>query len=88
MVSLPKIVIASVFVPALLLGAGCATREDIDSLRSEVTAMRTDLIGIRSVATEAAASAKMSAEAAERAAAEAKAASDKADQIYRQSLRK
>lgn len=78
---MPKALMASVFVPALLLTAGCATREEVDTLRSEVSAMRADLNETKSAAMRA-------AEAAERAAAEAKAANQKADEIYRQSLRK
>jgi outer membrane murein-binding lipoprotein Lpp len=95
MLHMPKIVIAAVFVPALLLTTGCANREEMDSLRSEVNALRTDLSSIKSSSMESAASAKQAAEAAqqaaaaaEKAAAEAKASSDKADKIYRQSLRK
>jgi outer membrane murein-binding lipoprotein Lpp len=84
----PKVLMASIFVPALLLTAGCAQQKEVSILRSEISAMRSDLDRIQSVSQEAAASAKKSAEAAERAAAEAKAASQKADEIYRQSLRK
>jgi len=86
--NLPKALLASVFVPALLLSAGCASQEEIKTLRSEVSALRSDLDRMQSVSQEAAADAKRAADAAERAAAEAKAASQKADEIYRQSLRK
>ena len=76
---------AAAIVTLLAIG-GCASRGDVDQLRSEVAGLRS------SVAAADARAAAAEAEA-QRAAAAAQAASDRrsraaADQTYRQSLRK
>ena len=65
----------------LLAMAGCATQADLDALRDEVSE-------VRKIAESAEQNAAASAADARRAADEAKAASEKADRIYRESLRK
>lgn len=78
----------------LLLVAGCATPEnaatkaDIDALRSEIGQLRSEIGAATSRSETAAQRADQAATAAQAAAAEAAAASEKADRIYRQSLRK
>lgn len=66
---------------ALLALAGCATKGDIESLRSEIQ-------GVRAVAESAEQKASQAAADAAKAAADAQMASDKADRIFREGLRK
>ena len=71
------------------------SQSDIDALRSEIADLRNRIDSIATTAeaaaqgaSSAAARADASARAAAAAAADAKAASEKADRIYKQSLRK
>ena len=64
-------------VAALLALGGCATKGDIESLRSEIAGLRSSIESVDAKATRAAA-----------AEASASAASQKADQIFRAGLRK
>lgn len=79
---------------SLLLVAGCATKSDLQAYatKSDLAALRSELMGeIQKAQADASAaqqSAAASAAAAEQAAADAKAAADRADAIFRQSLRK
>lgn len=80
-------------VPLVLL-AGCATppettsQTELDALRSDVEQLRSEVRAAQESAAAANARADQAARAAQAAAADAKAASEKADRIYRQSLRK
>lgn len=80
-------------VPLLLL-AGCATPQEstsqteLDALRADVEQLRSEVRAAQESAAAANARADQAARAAQAAAADAKAASEKADRIYRQSLRK
>ena len=83
-----KAVLSSVVLGAMLLGAaGCATRADLEgyATKEELSALRAELLEeIR----KAQASARAAAASAERAAADARSASEKADAIFRKSVRK
>lgn len=78
----------------LLMVAGCetpqnaATQADIEALRAEISQLRAEIGAATRSSQSAAQSADQAARAAQAAAADAKAASEKADRIYRQSLRK
>lgn len=87
----------------LLAATGCATQEDLQAYatkselqsyatREDLSALRTELLGeIRNAQDSAAAAEKNSAvaaAAAQSAAEDARAASEKADAIFRKSLRK
>jgi outer membrane murein-binding lipoprotein Lpp len=71
---------AAVTIGLLALG-GCATKGDIESLRTEIAGLRSSIASVDAKATRA----EASAQAAE---ASASAASAKADQIFRAGLRK
>jgi outer membrane murein-binding lipoprotein Lpp len=71
---------AIIAVPLIFL-AGCASQADLDALRSDVDKLRAQVTTAESRAMKAEHAAAISE-------AEAKAASKKADQIYRESLRK
>ncbi len=83
-----KAMLSSVVLGAMLLGAGgCATKEDLQgyATKEELSALRAELMEeIRKAQENAAASAA----AAKTAAADARSASEKADAIFRQSVRK
>lgn len=85
------IVIAA--VPVLLL-AGCATPQEstsqteLEALRADVEQLRSEVRAAQQSAAAASARADDAVRAAQAAAADARAASEKADRIYRQSLRK
>jgi outer membrane murein-binding lipoprotein Lpp len=73
---------------ALLALAGCATKGDIESLRSEIQGVRAVAESADQKASQASAdAAKASADAA-KAAQDAQMASEKSDRIFRQGLRK
>jgi outer membrane murein-binding lipoprotein Lpp len=82
----------TLIVAALLAGCatpeGAATQTDIDALRSEIADLRTRIDSVARTAEAAAQSASDAAARADESARAAAAASDKADRIYRQSLRK
>jgi hypothetical protein len=71
----------------LLAVTSCATQESLQGYvtKQELSALRTELLGEIRKAQESAAT---SAAAAERAADDARAASEKADAIFRKSVRK
>jgi len=89
--ALRRVLIAA--VPLVLL-AGCATQQEtasqteLDTLRADVEQLRGEVRAAQESAAAASARADQAARAAEAAAADARAASEKADRIYRQSLRK
>lgn len=78
----------------LLALAGCVTRTDLEgyATKSELSSLRTELLQEIQKAQESARAAEQSAAAsaaaAQRAADDARAASEKADAIFRQSVRK
>lgn len=85
--------VAVVAVLPLIFAAGCATQQgvtqaDLDALRAEIAQLRTEVQTANANSAAAAASADAAAKSAADAAAEARAASEKADRIYKQSLRK
>lgn len=71
-----------------LLVAGCATKADVEALRKEVIKSQEMAADAKAAAEAAATKADGAAAASRQSAAESKAASDKADQVFRQSLRK
>jgi hypothetical protein len=73
---------------ALLALGGCATKGDIESLRSEIAGLRSSIESVDAKATRAEAAAQQAAADAAAAEASASAASQKADQIFRAGLRK
>ena len=73
---------------ALLALGGCATRGDIEQLRSEIAGLRSSLESVDAKATRAAADAQQASASAAQAEAAANAASQKSDQIFRAGLRK
>ena len=72
----------------LLALGGCATKGDIEQLRSEIAGLRSSIDSIDAKATRAEADAQRAAADAAAAEASAAAASQKADQIFRAGLRK
>jgi outer membrane murein-binding lipoprotein Lpp len=78
---------AAVAVSLLVLG-GCATKGDIESLRSEIAGLRSSIESVDAKATRADANSQRAAADAAQAEAAANAASQKADQIFRAGLRK
>jgi outer membrane murein-binding lipoprotein Lpp len=79
--------VATVAVSLLALG-GCATKGDIESLRTEIAGLRSSIESVDAKATRAEAASQRAAADAARAAADARVASDKADRIFREGLRK
>ncbi|MDJ0948053.1 MAG: hypothetical protein QNJ94_03950 [Alphaproteobacteria bacterium] len=69
-----KVVAVAVISSPLLIAAGCASQDEVNALRRDVDALKADV-------------ANASAQA-QKAAAAAQSAADKADRIYRRSLRK
>lgn len=93
--ALSKVAIALIVASPMLLTAGCAMQSDVDALRAEIDALNSDMARTHDMAQEAARDAdvaameaRTAANAGEQAAVEAKTAREKADRIYRQSLRK
>lgn len=96
--SLSRIALAATVMSPLLLAGACAQQGELDKMKSDIAGLRTDvdmlhsqmqnIEATRKAAEEAAAAAKEAAAAARQAAAEAKAASEKADRIFKQSMRK
>jgi hypothetical protein len=84
----------AVAATSLLLVAGCVTKSDLAdyATKSDLEALRSELMTeIQKTQADVAAaqqSAAAAAAAAERAAADAKAAAEKADAIFQKSLRK
>lgn len=90
------------FVMAPLVLAGCASNEELQSIRDGMGALKQDVQKAQSTADsaqasadaaaqraeEAAAEARRAAAAAEAAAARAQAAADKADRMFREQLKK
>ncbi len=68
--------------------SACASSSDIDELRNEIASVRTIAEGADSKSTEALSTANQASEDAAGAQAEAQTASEKADRIFRESLRK
>lgn len=79
---------ATAVAVALLGLSGCASRSDVDALRSELAGVRATAEAADRKATEALANSQKAQAAAEQAAEEARMASEKADRIFRQGLRK
>src|SRR3954453_10403708 len=79
--------LAAVAVALLALG-GCATKGDIESLRSEIAGLRSSIESVDAKATRADANSQRAAADAAQAEAAANAASQKSDQIFRAGLRK
>lgn len=92
--SVTKTVLTLAFGTALLATAGCATQEDLQgyATKAELSSLRTELMREIQNAQDRAAAAEQnaatSAAAAQRAAEDARNASEKADAIFRQSVRK
>jgi len=80
--------VVSLAAIGLSLGAGCATTNDMDSLRGELAETRALAERAASEAERAAAKAEMAAAAAQAAADQAEASSRKSEQVFRQSLKK
>ncbi len=78
----------------LLVGTGCATRDDLQdyATKGELSSLRTELLEEVRKAQDSARAAEQSsaasAAAAQRAADDARAASEKTDAIFRKSLKK
>lgn len=72
----------------LLTLSACATRGDVDELRSEIASVRAIAQAADQKATAAQAEAQAASAAADIAAADAAEASRKADEIFRAGLRK
>jgi outer membrane murein-binding lipoprotein Lpp len=79
--------VATVALSLLALG-GCATKGDIESLRTEITGLRSSIESVDAKATRAEADAQRAAADAAQAEVSANAAGSKADQIFRAGLRK
>jgi hypothetical protein len=73
---------------ALLAGAGCATNQDVSSVRAEVAEARRIAEQADAKARAAAADAASARAAAEAAARDAREANEKADRIFQRSLQK
>ena len=91
----PTISKLSLVALAGLLLVGCARQDAFDQLRSDVSAMHSEIEALqqkidenRDIATDSAAEARRAAQAAEQAAESSAAASERADRIYQESLRK
>ena len=65
-------------VAALVLSAGCARIQDMDTIEAEVAALKSELAAAQSEAAEATARAQSEAEAARAAAGDAASAADSA----------
>ena len=81
MTRLHRIAPAIAMAAGILALGGCATKGDIESLRTEIAGLRSSIASVDAKATRA----EASAQAAEASSA---AASAKADQIFRAGLRK
>ncbi len=88
MITLHRIAPAAAVAVALLGLSGCATKGDIESLRTEIAGLRSSIESVDAKATRAEASSQQAAADAAQAEAAANAASAKADQIFRAGLRK
>jgi hypothetical protein len=75
-------------VAALTALGGCATKGDVEQLRSEIAGLRSSIEAVDAKATRAEATAQQAAADASAAEASANSASQKADQIFRAGLRK
>jgi outer membrane murein-binding lipoprotein Lpp len=73
---------------SLVALAGCATKGDVEGVRSEIAGLRGSLESIDAKATRAEADASKAAADAASAEANARTAGDKADRIFREGLRK
>jgi uncharacterized lipoprotein NlpE involved in copper resistance len=73
---------------AVLLVAGCATQQDVDGLRGDVTKAKSAAEAAAADARKAADAANAAAEAARKAADAANAAAQKADRAFQKGLRK
>ena len=83
-----KILGPAAAVAGLLALGGCATKGDIELLRSEIAGLRSSIELVDAKATRAEAASQQAAADAAAAEASANAASQKADQIFRAGLRK
>lgn len=79
--------VATVAVSLLAL-SGCATRGDIETLRSDIAGLRSSIESVDAKASRAEASSQQAAADAARAAADAQAARDASDRMFREGLRK
>lgn len=75
-------------VATLMLGTGCASTGDMESIRSELAETRALAERAANEAERAAAKAELAAQSAQDAAAAAEASSAKSEQVFRQSLKK
>ena len=75
-------------VATLLMLGGCATKGDVEELRSEIAGLRSSIEAVEAKAARAESAAQQAATDAAAAEASASAASQKADQIFRAGLRK
>lgn len=80
--------------PAAVIGASmlalgaCATKGDVETIRSEIAGLRSSIESVDAKATRAEAASQQAAADSARAAADARTAGDKADRIFREGLRK
>lgn len=79
--------VATVAVSLAVLG-GCATKGDVETVRQEISGLRSSIESVDAKATRAEAAAQQAAADSARAAADARTAGDKADRIFREGLRK
>ena len=79
--------VALLALSALALG-GCASKGDIETVRSEIAGLRSSIESVDAKSTRAEAAAQQAAADSARAAADARTAGDKADRIFREGLRK
>lgn len=83
-----KGVLLSAIVVSMLAVSACASQQDFDQLRQDVTDAKAAAESAAMSAQNSAEQARMAADRADQAAASAAMASEKADRIYQQSLRK
>jgi hypothetical protein len=83
---------SAVVAVSILALSGCATKAELQDLRAkhnaDVDALRSDVAKAQKTANDAMALAQKASQDAADAAAQAKAASERADRIFRESLRK
>lgn len=85
-----KSVAASILGVSMLVLGGCASQSDLDAYatKAELEQLRNELNAVRDAAAAAEQNSANAAAAAQQAADDARAASEKADAIFRKSLRK
>lgn len=88
MQNLTRTLTATFALMGLVLVAGCATRAEVNELRSDIDKLRGEMANTQQMATAASQSAAQATAQAMAAAQSAAAAAEKADRVYRESLRK